>query len=313
MVPGASSPARAMASPRATTSWTPSLEGHGPAGHQGGVLAQAVAGAGGGGEAEALDGVEDDQAQDEGGQLGVGRRGSAPPSAPRGGGTRRRARPRPRLRRRPPRRGGRPMSRPMPDRCDPCPGKVNTNTAYDVSVRRGMLVGGMRAHWAHSVARPAGVWSDFGGPLPTGGTTSRGGWGFLGRFPCVACLPRAVAAVRPAAYRRYEEGRRRSFAGGLWAGRRAGPVRGAVRGRTMRRRPPRVARVWGVGEARGVARSRGVADGVTALPHLASSGGTPSSVPWYDWCRTRATPTDHWGVAAASIRNRRVSNGRCKP
>ena len=49
----------------------PVLEGQGAAGHQRGVLAQAVAGAGGGGEAEALHRIEDDQAEHGGGQLGV--------------------------------------------------------------------------------------------------------------------------------------------------------------------------------------------------------------------------------------------------
>ena len=51
------------------------LEGQCPAGHQGGVLAQAVAGTGGRGEADPLDGIEDDQAEHRGGQLGVGRLG----------------------------------------------------------------------------------------------------------------------------------------------------------------------------------------------------------------------------------------------
>ena len=53
----------------------PVFEGHGTAGHQAGVLAQAVPGAGRRREAEALDGVEHDQALGEGRQLGVGRRG----------------------------------------------------------------------------------------------------------------------------------------------------------------------------------------------------------------------------------------------
>ena len=50
-------------------------EGEGPGGHQGRVLAQAVAGTGARGESEPLHGVEHDQAHDEGGQLGVGRPG----------------------------------------------------------------------------------------------------------------------------------------------------------------------------------------------------------------------------------------------
>ena len=51
------------------------LEGQCPAGHQGGVLAQAVAGTGGRGETDPLDGIEDDQAEHRRGQLGVGRLG----------------------------------------------------------------------------------------------------------------------------------------------------------------------------------------------------------------------------------------------
>ncbi len=51
----------------------PIAEGDGPRGDEGGVLAQAVAGAGGGNEAEAFDGVEDHQTHHQGGQLGVAR------------------------------------------------------------------------------------------------------------------------------------------------------------------------------------------------------------------------------------------------
>ncbi len=51
------------------------LEAEGAAGDEGGVLAQAVARAQGGLDADALDGVEDDEAEDERGQLGVGAEG----------------------------------------------------------------------------------------------------------------------------------------------------------------------------------------------------------------------------------------------
>ena len=89
------------------------LEAEGAAGGQGGVLAQAVARAQPGLDADPLDGVEDDEAQDEGGELGVGAEGELvlvdveeqAGDVP--------ARPRPRPRRRPPRRGAR-------ARRDPC-------------------------------------------------------------------------------------------------------------------------------------------------------------------------------------------------
>ena len=51
------------------------VEAEGAAGGQGGVLAQAVARAHGGLDADALDGVEDDEAEHERGQLGVGAEG----------------------------------------------------------------------------------------------------------------------------------------------------------------------------------------------------------------------------------------------
>jgi hypothetical protein len=49
----------------------PVLEGQGARGHQGGVLAQTVPGTGGRGEADALDRIEDDQAEDQRGHLRV--------------------------------------------------------------------------------------------------------------------------------------------------------------------------------------------------------------------------------------------------
>ncbi len=49
----------------------PVVEPESAAGHQRGVLAEAVAGTGGRREPDALDGVEDDQAEHGGGQLGV--------------------------------------------------------------------------------------------------------------------------------------------------------------------------------------------------------------------------------------------------
>ena len=64
-----------MASPRSTTSRTPSSKPERTAGRQGGVLTQAVAGTRRRLDADPLDGVEDDQAQDEGRQLGVGGQG----------------------------------------------------------------------------------------------------------------------------------------------------------------------------------------------------------------------------------------------
>ncbi len=71
MVPGDSSPALAMALPRATTSWIPSSNVRAPLATKRGVLAQAVPGAGGGGEAQPFNGVEHDEAEHRGRQLGV--------------------------------------------------------------------------------------------------------------------------------------------------------------------------------------------------------------------------------------------------
>ena len=112
MVPGASSPARAMASPRATTSCDPVLEAEGAAGDERGVLAEAVAGAGGRREADPLDGVEHDQAEHGRGELGVlGLRELLDRRVEeRGGPGRGRRRPRPP--RRLPTTGGRPTAHP---------------------------------------------------------------------------------------------------------------------------------------------------------------------------------------------------------
>ncbi len=60
-----------MASPRATTSRIPSSKPRDPLATERGVLAEAVAGAGGRREPDALDGIEHDEAEDGGGQLGV--------------------------------------------------------------------------------------------------------------------------------------------------------------------------------------------------------------------------------------------------
>jgi hypothetical protein len=136
----------------------PVLEGERAAGHQCGVLAQAVAGAGGGGEAEALHRIEDDQAEHGGGQLGVlgpgqllngrleqevgqvaaGRSDASPTTSHEGWST---------------------QGSPIPDRCEPCPGKVKTNTAATSP-----FVG--RAASPTSVARPPNL----AGPIS--GTTS---------------------------------------------------------------------------------------------------------------------------------------------
>ena len=95
------------------------LEAERAAGGQGGVLAQAVAGAQRGLDADALDGVEDDEAEDEGRQLGVGGGGelvlvgveqqTADVAAGDGATPPRRL----------PTRGARAQARPMPGRCDP--------------------------------------------------------------------------------------------------------------------------------------------------------------------------------------------------
>ena len=71
MVPGRASAAACMAAPRSVTRRTPSSSAQGAGGGQGGVLAEAVAGGDGAAHAEGADRVEHDEAQDEGGQLGV--------------------------------------------------------------------------------------------------------------------------------------------------------------------------------------------------------------------------------------------------
>ena len=75
MVPGRSSAASCMAVAPLDDQGGAVGEREGPGGHQGGVLTQAVAGAGARGESQALHGVEHDQARHEGGELGVGREG----------------------------------------------------------------------------------------------------------------------------------------------------------------------------------------------------------------------------------------------
>ena len=73
MVPGASSPARVMASPRATTRWTPSSKDMAPLATSAVYSPRLWPAQAAGDEAEPLDGVEHHQALDEGGQLGVRR------------------------------------------------------------------------------------------------------------------------------------------------------------------------------------------------------------------------------------------------
>ena len=71
ITPGWASAAACMASPRSATTRTPSSNPMRPAGGQGAVLADGVAGDAGGLDAQPLDGVDDQQAEGEGGQLGV--------------------------------------------------------------------------------------------------------------------------------------------------------------------------------------------------------------------------------------------------
>ena len=114
----------------------PVLEGQGAAGHQGGVLAQAVAGAGRRGQAQPLDGVEHHQAEHEGGQLGV----AVLVSSSMGASSSRCARSRPAAAEASPttsHEGWSTQASPMPDRWEPCPGKVNTNTPLSRTGARG--------------------------------------------------------------------------------------------------------------------------------------------------------------------------------
>ena len=92
--------------------WIPSLEAEGAAGDQRGVLAEAVAGAGGRGEPDPLHRVEHDQAEHGRGQLRVLGLGQLLDRGVRAGGATGHARRPPRPPRPPPTTGGRPMAHP---------------------------------------------------------------------------------------------------------------------------------------------------------------------------------------------------------
>src|ERR1700727_318154 len=71
MVPGASSPARAIASPRATTSWIPCSKPSAPLATNAVYSPRLCPAQAAGGQADPLDSVEHHQTEHGGGELGV--------------------------------------------------------------------------------------------------------------------------------------------------------------------------------------------------------------------------------------------------
>ncbi len=228
--PGAPRRPPAMASPRATTRWTPSSKERAPLGHQGGVLTQAVAGAGGRGEPEPLDGVEHDQAHDEGGQLGVGRAGELL----HGGVEQQAARSRPAMSdasAATSQEGWSTQARPIPERCDPCPGKVNTSTYRRLRAARAS--GRLRTPYPAG-GGPSLAWALVAGVGLPGGHPARGRRRGLDGLRCGRCGPPSCSSPaaptgRPPASARW---RRRP------GGRRA-PIWWCCPGREVRLRPAR--------------------------------------------------------------------------